>query len=128
MPVSTAYNQWTQFEDFPLFMEGVEHVEQKDDTRLHWVAKVGGKTNEWDAKILEQHPDKRSRTFWATSSAARSPLRRAMQRPRMTGSYLARRTSIRRSCSSLASSASESWGMDERVSAFVPRSYGASPG
>ena len=58
VPVSAAYNQWTQFEDFPLFMEGVEHVEQKDDTRLHWVAKVGGKTNEWDAKILEQHPDK----------------------------------------------------------------------
>jgi hypothetical protein len=39
VPVSTAYNQWTQFEDFPLFMEGVEHVEQLDDTRLHWVAK-----------------------------------------------------------------------------------------
>ena len=58
VPVSTAYNQWTQFEDFPLFMEGVEHVQQLDDTRLHWVAKVGGKTNEWDAKILEQHPDK----------------------------------------------------------------------
>ena len=58
VPVSTAYNQWTQFEDFPLFMEGVEHVEQLDDTRLHWIAKVGGKTNEWDAKILEQHPDK----------------------------------------------------------------------
>ena len=58
VPVSTAYNQWTQFEDFPLFMEGVEHVEQLHDTRLHWIAKVGGKTNEWDAKILEQHPDK----------------------------------------------------------------------
>jgi uncharacterized membrane protein len=58
VPVSMAYNQWTQFEDFPLFMEGVEDVQQKDDTRLHWVAKVGGKTNEWDAKILEQHPDK----------------------------------------------------------------------
>jgi uncharacterized membrane protein len=58
VPVSTAYNQWTQFEDFPLFMEGVEHVEQLDDTRLHWIAKVGGKTNEWDAKILEQHPDR----------------------------------------------------------------------
>jgi uncharacterized membrane protein len=57
VPVSTTYNQWTQFEDFPLFMEGVEHVEQIDDTRLHWIAKVGGKTNEWDAKILEQHPD-----------------------------------------------------------------------
>jgi uncharacterized membrane protein len=58
VPVSTAYNQWTQFEDFPLFMEGVDHVEQRDDTRLHWVATVAGKTNEWDAKILEQHPDK----------------------------------------------------------------------
>jgi uncharacterized membrane protein len=58
VPVSTAYNQWTQFEDFPLFMEGVDHVQQLDDTRLHWAATVAGKTNEWDAKILEQHPDK----------------------------------------------------------------------
>jgi uncharacterized membrane protein len=58
VPVSTAYNQWTQFEDFPLFMEGVDHVEQLDDTRLHWVAKVGGKTAGWDAKIIEQHPDR----------------------------------------------------------------------
>jgi uncharacterized membrane protein len=58
VPVSTAYNQWTQFEDFPLFMEGVDHVEQRDDTRLHWVATVAGKTHEWDAKILEQHPDR----------------------------------------------------------------------
>src|SRR5207249_9281320 len=58
VPVSTAYNQWTQFEDFPLFMEGVEHVQQKDDTRLHWVATVAGKTAEWNAKILEQHPDR----------------------------------------------------------------------
>jgi uncharacterized membrane protein len=58
VPVSTAYNQWTQFEDFPLFMEGVEHVKQLDETRLHWVATVGGKRAEWDAKILEQHPDR----------------------------------------------------------------------
>jgi uncharacterized membrane protein len=58
VPVPVAYNQWTQFEDFPLFMEGVDHVQQLDDTRLHWVAKVGGKTAEWDAKILEQHPDR----------------------------------------------------------------------
>jgi uncharacterized membrane protein len=58
VPVSTAYNQWTQFEDFPLFMEGVDHVEQLDDTRLHWVANVGGKTAEWEAKIIEQHPDR----------------------------------------------------------------------
>jgi uncharacterized membrane protein len=58
VPVSTAYNQWTQFEEFPLFMEGVEEVRQLDDTRLHWVATIGGKRAEWDAKILEQHPDR----------------------------------------------------------------------
>jgi uncharacterized membrane protein len=58
VPVSTAYNQWTQFEEFPLFMQGVEHVEQRDDTRLHWVANVSGHTAEWDAKILEQHADR----------------------------------------------------------------------
>ena len=57
VPVSTAYNQWTQFEEFPLFMEGVDDVQQRDDTRLHWVATIGGHTAEWDAKILEQHPD-----------------------------------------------------------------------
>jgi uncharacterized membrane protein len=58
VPVATAYNQWTQFEEFPLFMEGVDDVQQRDDTRLHWVATIGGHTAEWDAKILEQHPDK----------------------------------------------------------------------
>jgi uncharacterized membrane protein len=58
VPLSVAYNQWTQFEDFPLFMEGVEHVQQLDDTRLHWVANVGGKKAEWAAKIIEQHPDR----------------------------------------------------------------------
>ena len=58
VPVSAAYNQWTQFEDFPLFMEGVDHVQQLDDTRLHWAATVAGRKAEWDAKILEQHPDK----------------------------------------------------------------------
>ena len=58
VPVSTAYNQWTQFEDFPLFMEGVDDVKQLDDTLLHWAATVAGKTNEWNAKILEQHPDR----------------------------------------------------------------------
>ena len=58
VPVSTSYNQWTQFEEFPLFMEGVDDVQQRDDTRLHWVATIGGHTAEWDAKILEQHQDK----------------------------------------------------------------------
>jgi uncharacterized membrane protein len=58
VPVSRAYNQWTQFEEFPKFMRGVEEVRQLDDTRLHWVASVGGRRAEWDAKILEQHPDR----------------------------------------------------------------------
>jgi uncharacterized membrane protein len=59
VPVRTAYNQWTQFEEFPRFMEGVEKVIQLDDTRLHWVAEVGGKRKEWDAQITEQKPDER---------------------------------------------------------------------
>jgi uncharacterized membrane protein len=58
-PLSSVYNQWTQFEDFPAFMEGVETVEQLDDTRLRWVAKVAGKRAEWEAKILHQDPDQR---------------------------------------------------------------------
>ena len=59
VPVTTAYNQWTQFESFPHFMEGVDRVEQKDDTRLHWTAEVGGERRNWDAEITEQHPDER---------------------------------------------------------------------
>jgi uncharacterized membrane protein len=59
VPVSTAYNQWTQFEQFPLFMDGVEDVRQLDDATLHWAATVAGKRGEWDARILEQRPDTR---------------------------------------------------------------------
>jgi uncharacterized membrane protein len=59
VPVSTAYNQWTQFEEFPTFMNGVEEVRQLDDTHLHWVAEIGGRREEWDAEITEQHPDER---------------------------------------------------------------------
>jgi uncharacterized membrane protein len=57
VPVRTAYNQWTQFEEFPRFMEGVEEVRQLDDRRLHWRAEIGGVTREWDATITEQVPD-----------------------------------------------------------------------
>ncbi|MGH2808916.1 MAG: SRPBCC family protein [Actinomycetota bacterium] len=59
VPVSTAYNQWTQFEDFPHFMDGVKEVKQLDDTTLHWKAEIAGKAREWDAKITEQEPDQR---------------------------------------------------------------------
>jgi uncharacterized membrane protein len=57
VPVRMAYNQWTQFEQFPRFMEGVESVKQLDDTRLHWVANIGGERKEWQARITEQVPD-----------------------------------------------------------------------
>jgi len=58
VPVTTAYNQWTQFEQFPQFMEGVDEVRQLDDTLLHWAATVAGRRAEWDAKILEQERDR----------------------------------------------------------------------
>jgi uncharacterized membrane protein len=59
VPVRTAYNQWTQFEEFPQFMEGVESVKQIDDTHLQWVAEVGGKRREWQAEIVDQVPDQK---------------------------------------------------------------------
>lgn len=59
VPVRTAYNQWTQFEDFPKFMEGVTQVLQLDDQRLQWKAKIAGAEREWEAKITEQEPDDR---------------------------------------------------------------------
>jgi len=71
VPVRTAYDQWTQFEEFPSFMEGVESVTQTDDTHLHWVAKIAGVQREWDAVITEQHPDERVawRSTTGTSNA-----------------------------------------------------------
>jgi uncharacterized membrane protein len=59
VPVRTAYNQWTQFEEFPRFMEGVKEVKQMDDVTLHWKAEIAGVEREWDAKITEQTPDQR---------------------------------------------------------------------
>ena len=58
VPVSTAYNQWTQFESFPRFMKGVESVTQIDETSLHFRTRVAGVKREYDAQILEQTPDK----------------------------------------------------------------------
>lgn len=59
VPVRTAYDQWTQFEDFPRFMEGVEDVRQIDDTHTHWRTRVAGREQEFDATITEQTPDQR---------------------------------------------------------------------
>jgi uncharacterized membrane protein len=64
VPVSTAYNQWTQFEEFPSFMEGVNEVRQLDDTHLHWVVEHDGRRYEFDAEITEQRPDER--VAWRT--------------------------------------------------------------
>ena len=58
VPVSVAYVQWTQFEEFPRFMEGVEEVRQIDDAHVHWVAEIGGQRHECDAEIVEQEPDR----------------------------------------------------------------------
>ncbi|HEY8374106.1 MAG TPA: SRPBCC family protein [Pseudonocardiaceae bacterium] len=59
VPVQTAYNQWTQFESFPQFMEGVERIRQVTDTLTHWETNIGGVRREFDAEITEQHPDER---------------------------------------------------------------------
>jgi uncharacterized membrane protein len=59
VPVSVAYNQWTQFESFPHFMSGVESITQVDDTRNHWVTNIAGVEREFDTEITEQHPDER---------------------------------------------------------------------
>ena len=59
VPVTTAYNQWTQFESFPLFLSFVESITQQDDTHNHWKVKIGGVEREFDAEITEQHPDER---------------------------------------------------------------------
>lgn len=69
VPVRTAYNQWTQFEEFPRFMEGIESVTQITDTLIHWKAEIAGKTEEWDARITEQSPDQR--IAWTSTNGAK---------------------------------------------------------
>ncbi|MDQ0938544.1 SRPBCC family protein [Streptomyces sp. V1I1] len=66
VPLSTAYNQWTQFEEFPKFMEGVEEVTQLDDVHNHWTTKIGGVRREFDTEIVDQLPDER--IAWRTIS------------------------------------------------------------
>ncbi|MDQ0866979.1 SRPBCC family protein [Arthrobacter globiformis] len=68
VPVSTAYNQWTQFEDFPHFMGGVKKVTQLSDDRLEWVAEIAGVKRKWEARILEQKPDQK--VAWAATEGA----------------------------------------------------------
>ena len=64
VPVQKAYNQWTQFEDFPKFMEGIQSVQQLDDTHVHWVAEIRGESREWTTEITEQQPDEK--VAWKT--------------------------------------------------------------
>jgi uncharacterized membrane protein len=70
VPISTAYNQWTQFEEFPRFMDSVHEIKQLDDEHLHWRADVAGKPEEWDAEITEQIPDKR--IAWRSTTGPRN--------------------------------------------------------
>ncbi|GAA4876933.1 SRPBCC family protein [Kitasatospora terrestris] len=66
VPISTAYNQWTQFEDFPLFMDGVEEITQIDDRHNHWKTKIAGVSREFDTEIVDQVPD--DHVSWRTTS------------------------------------------------------------
>jgi uncharacterized membrane protein len=70
VPVRTAYDQWTQFETFPTFMEGVKQVRQLDDRTLEWVADVAGREKRWKARITEQEPDRR--IAWTATEGARN--------------------------------------------------------
>jgi uncharacterized membrane protein len=65
-PLQRVYNQWTQFEQFPQFMAGVEQVKQLSDTMLHWVAKIAGVRREWDARILGKVPNRK--VAWAATT------------------------------------------------------------
>jgi uncharacterized membrane protein len=64
VPVQQAYNQWTQFEDFPKFMDGIQSVQQLDDTHVQWVAEIRGESRQWTTEITEQQPDEK--VAWKT--------------------------------------------------------------
>lgn len=68
VPVSAAYNEWTQFEEFPRFMEGIEEIRQLDDVRLHWRAEIVGVTRKREAEITEQHP--KERIAWTSTTGS----------------------------------------------------------
>src|SRR5690242_11463397 len=68
VPVRVAYDQWTQFESFPTFMEGVDRVEQLDDKTLRWTADIAGRTKTWTAEITDQTPD--TRVAWKSVTGA----------------------------------------------------------
>jgi uncharacterized membrane protein len=68
LPVTTVYNQWTQFEEFPQFMGGIKQITQLSDDRLEWVAEIGGIRRQWEAKVLEQVPDRK--VSWAATEGA----------------------------------------------------------
>lgn len=70
VPRRTAYDQWTQFEEFPAFMEGVQRVKQIDDKRLHWTGEIAGVKREWDAEIVEQKPDEL--VAWCSTDGAKN--------------------------------------------------------
>jgi uncharacterized membrane protein len=70
VPVTSAYEQWTRFEEFPQFMEGVKEVRKVDDSHLHWVAEIGNKREEWDARIIEQQADRK--VAWQSDDGAKN--------------------------------------------------------
>ena len=70
VPVRVAYDQWTQFESFPQFMDGVERVEQVDDKTLDWTAEIAGHRKQWRAEIVEQEPD--AVVSWRSVAGARN--------------------------------------------------------
>ena len=70
VPVRTAYDQWTQFEEFPRFMEGVKSVKQLDDTTLEWTAEIAGVKRSWTAEITDQEPDQK--VAWRSTSGAKN--------------------------------------------------------